>query len=261
MVWPSYNKKQLKIASKILSSGKVNYWTGQECKNFEIEFSNYHRRKYSVSVANGSVALEVALKSLSLEDGDQVVVSPRSFIISASCVLNLGLEPVFADVDKNGNLSDKTILDVYNKKVKAVIIVHTNGLSCDLDPILKLKKKKKFYLIEDCAQAHGAKYKGDPVGSFGDIAVWSFCQDKIITTGGEGGMISTNNKKIWNKCWSLKDHGKSYNLAFNKKHKIGFKWLHEELGSNYRMTEIQGALGRYQLKRLNKTIIKRLLKQ
>ena len=133
MVWPSYNKQQQKIVTKILSSGKVNYWTGRECKNFEIDFSNYHKRKYSVSVSNGSVALEIALKSLSLKAGDQVVVTPRSFIISASCVLNLGLKPVFADVDKNGNLSKETISQVYNKKVKAVIIVHTNGLSCDIE--------------------------------------------------------------------------------------------------------------------------------
>lgn len=257
MVWPSYNKQQQKIVTKILSSGKVNYWTGRECKNFEIDFSNYHKRKYSVSVSNGSVALEIALKSLSLKAGDQVVVTPRSFIISASCVLNLGLKPVFADVDKNGNLSKETISQVYNKKVKAVIIVHTNGLSCDIDPILKLKRKKNFYLIEDCSQAHGAKYRGNPVGSFGDIAIWSFCQDKIISTGGEGGMISTNSKKIWSKCWSIKDHGKNYNLVFKKKHKVGFKWLHSEFGSNYRMTELQAALGRYQLKKLDQTVKKR----
>ena len=254
MVWPKFNNQQQKIASKILSSGKVNYWTGQECKSFEFEFSNYYKRKYSVCVSNGSVALEIALKSLPLKAGDHVIVTPRSFIISASCVVNMGLIPVFADVDQNGNLSSKTILDVYTKKVKAVIIVHTNGLSCDLDPIIKLKKKKNFYLIEDCAQAHGAVYKKKPVGSFGDISVWSFCQDKIISTGGEGGMISTNNKKIWSRCWSLKDHGKNHALVFKKKHKTGFRWLHKELGSNHRMTEIQGALGRYQLKRIDKTI-------
>ena len=252
-----YDNQQINKVIDILRENKTNYWTGNECKNFEKEFSNYHGTKYSVTVFNGSVALEIALKALNLKKTDKVIVTPRSFIISASCVLNLGLKPIFADVDDNGNLSIEGIKKVYNKNVKAIILVHLNGLSCDMDPILKFVKKNKIYLIEDCSQAHGAVYKKKKVGSFGDISTWSFCQDKIISTGGEGGMISTNNKKLWLKCWSLKDHGKNYQSVFHKKYKTGFRWLHDNLGSNYRMTEMQAAIGRAQLKSLDNQIKKR----
>ena len=255
--YPYFDQNSLKRVQKVLKSGRVNYWTGNECRNFEKEFSNYHGVKYSLAVSNGSVALELALKSLGLKNNDEVIVTPRSFIISASCVLNLGLKPVFADVDENGNLSIEGIKKVYNKNIKAIVVVHLNGLSCDLDPILKFIKKNKLFLIEDCAQAHGAIYKGKKVGSFGNISTWSFCQDKIISTGGEGGMITTNNKNLFLKIWSMKDHGKNYNSVFYKKHKTGFKWLHDHLGSNYRMTEMQAAIGRVQLRSLDKLVKKR----
>ena len=254
---PFYSSKSIQKIGPLLKNGKANYWTGNECKKFEKEFSNYLGNKYSVAVSNGSVALELALRALNLNKQDQIIVSPRSFIISASCTLNLGLKPIFADVDDNGNLSIDGIKKVYNRNVKAIIAVHINGLSCDLDPIMKFVKKNKIFLIEDCSQAHGALYKNKKVGSFGDMSTWSFCQDKIISTGGEGGMVSTNNKKLWLKCWSFKDHGKNYDSCFIKKHKTGFKWLHDNLGSNYRMTEMQALLGREQLKSLNKQIKKR----
>jgi len=255
--YPSYNQNTLKKVQQVLKSGRVNYWTGNECKEFEKEFSKYIGNKYATTLSNGSVALELALKALRLKEGDEIIVSPRSFIISASCVFNLGLKPIFADVDNNGNLSIQGIKNAYNKKVKAIIVVHLNGLVCDMDPILKFVKKNKIFLIEDCSQAHGAIYKGNKAGSFGDISTWSFCQDKIISTGGEGGMISTNNKRLWLKLWSLKDHGKNYRSVYFKNHKTGFKWLHDDLGSNYRMTEIQAVIGREQLKSLDKQIKKR----
>jgi len=252
-----YNKNQIQSVSSILKKNKTNYWTGNENKKFEKEFSKYVNNKYSIAVSNGSVALEIALRALNLRKGDEIIVTPRSFIISATCTLNLGLKTIFAEVDENGNLSIEGILKAYGKSVKGIILVHLNGLSCDLDPIIKFAKKNKIFLIEDCSQAHGAIYKGKPVGSFGDVSAWSFCQDKIISTGGEGGMISTNNKKIWERCWSYKDHGKNYNSVFYKKHKLGFRWLHDQLGSNYRLTEMQATLGRYQLKHLDKQIKKR----
>jgi dTDP-4-amino-4,6-dideoxygalactose transaminase len=252
-----YDQKQIKLVTKVLRKNKTNYWTGQECKNFEKEFSNYHNVKYSIAVSNGSVALEIGLKSLALKNTQEVIVTPRSFIISASCVLNLGLKPVFADVDDNGNICIKSIKKIYNKNVKAIIVVHLNGLPCDMDLIIKFVKKNKIFLIEDCSQAHGSIYKAKKIGSFGDISTWSFCQDKIISTGGEGGMITTNNKKLWSKMWSLKDHGKNYKRVFHVKDKTRFKWLHDYLGSNYRMTEMQAAIGREQLKTLNSKIKKR----
>jgi dTDP-4-amino-4,6-dideoxygalactose transaminase len=254
-----YCSKQINLVSKILKNNTTNYWTGNQSKKFEREFSKYNNTKYSIAVSNGSVALEIALKSLNLKKNEEVIVTSRSFVISASCVLNIGLKPVFADVDENGNIDIKSIKNVYNKNIKAIIVVHLNGLSCDMDPILKFIQKKKLFLIEDCSQAHGAIYKNKKVGSFGDISTWSFCQDKIISTGGEGGMISTNNKKLWLKCWSMKDHGKNYKNVFYKKHKTGFRWLHDSLGSNYRMTEMQAAIGREQLKILNNKIKKRNL--
>ena len=254
-----YSYRQIKLVSKVLKNNKTNYWTGNECKKFEKEFSNYHKINYSVSVSNGSVALEIGLKSLGLKKNDKVIVTPRSFVISASCVLNLGLRPIFADVDSNGNLNIEGIRRAFKKNVKAIIIVHLNGLSCDMDPILEFVKKNNVYLIEDCSQAHGAIYKNKKVGSFGDISTWSFCQDKIISTGGEGGMISTNNKRLWYKIWSLKDHGKNYKKVFYKNHKTGFRWIHDYVGSNYRMTEIQAVIGREQLKLLDKQIFKRNL--
>ena len=257
--YPNYDQNIIKKVQKVLQSGKVNYWTGNECKKFEQEFSRYLNNKYSITLSNGSVALEIALKALNLKKSDQVIVSPRSFVISASCVLNLGLKPVFADIDENGNLSIRGIKKAYNKNVKAIILVHLNGLSCDLDPILKFTNKNKIYVIEDCSQAHGAIYKNKKVGSFGHVSTWSFCQDKIISTGGEGGMISTNNKKLWSKMWSLKDHGKNYKSVFSNKQKNGFRWVHDSLGSNFRMTEIQAAIGRQQLKFLDQQIKKRNL--
>jgi dTDP-4-amino-4,6-dideoxygalactose transaminase len=246
-----YSKLSIQKVTEILNNNKTNYWTGDHGRLFECEFSEYHGIKYSVCLSNGSVALEIALRALELKKGSSVLVTPRSFIISASCVLNVGLKPFFADVDLNGNINIEGIKKAYKRGVKAIIVVHLNGLSCDLDLIVKFAKEKKIYLIEDCSQAHGAIYKGKKVGSFGDIATWSFCQDKIISTGGEGGMISTNSKKLWLSCWSIKDHGKNYNNVFYKKHKTGFRWLHDNLGSNYRMTEMQAAIGRVQLKTLD----------
>lgn len=257
MNYPYFNKQSINIVKNVLKSGKVNYWTGKEGIHFEKEFSKYIGNKYSITVSNGSVALEISLKALNLKKGDKVIVTPRSFIASANCVINLGLIPVFSDVDDNGNLSISGIRKAYDKSVKAIIVVHLNGMPCDLKPIIEFKKNNNLLLVEDCSQAHGSRYKGKSVGSFGDLAIWSFCQDKIISTGGEGGMISTNNKSTWKKCWSLKDHGKNYHSVFYKKHKEGFRWLHDYHGSNYRMTEMQSALGRYQLKNLDEYIKKR----
>jgi len=255
--YPKFNKLTRKRVDQVLKSGRVNYWTGTKSVEFEKKFSKYLGNKYSITLSNGSVALEVALKALNLKKNDEVIVSPRSFIISASSVSNLGLKPLFADVDDNGNLSIEGIKKVYKKSVKAIVLVHLNGLPCDLNPILRFVKKHKLYLIEDCAQAHGAVYKDKKIGSFGHMSTWSFCQDTIISTGGEGGMISTNNKRLWLKCWSLKDHGKKYKSVFDKKYKIGFKWLHDDFGSNHRMTEMQAVIGIEQLKTLDIQIKKR----
>lgn len=211
---------------------------------------------YGVALSNGTVALEVALRALNISNGDDVIVSSRSFVASASCVLLVGANPIFTDVDINSqNITIDTILNVITKKTKAIILVHLAGFPCDMDPILEYAKKNNIYVVEDCAQAHGAKYKNQYVGTFGDISAWSFCQDKIISTGGEGGMVLTNNELFYKKMWSYKDHGKNVDTIFNNTNTSGgYKWLHDTLGNNYRMTEIQAVIGIYSLKKLTEWV-------
>jgi len=249
--WPVFTKKEISKVSKVLESGKVNYWTGSECRLFEKEFAEYFNCKFAVALSNGTVAIDAALYALNIGKGDEVIVTARTFIASASCIVNAGAVPIFADICENSqNIKSSEVEKLITKKTKAIMCVHLAGFPCEMDKILKLAKKNKLFVIEDCAQAHGAKYKNKFVGSIGDIGCWSFCQDKIMTTGGEGGMITTNNKSIWKKIWAFKDHGKSFSKVSNQKSKKGFKWLHDSFGTNWRMTEIQGAIGRIQLKML-----------
>jgi dTDP-4-amino-4,6-dideoxygalactose transaminase len=249
--WPSFAHDEIKAVVSVLRSGKVNYWTGEEGRLFEKEFANFVSCEYAVAVANGTVALELALFALGIGPGDEVIVTSRTFIASASCIVMRGAKPVMADADPvSQNITVETVKAVLSPKTKAIIAVHIGGWPCDMDTIMEFAKKHNLKVIEDCAQAHGATYEGRPVGSLGDVAAFSFCQDKIMTTGGEGGMLTTNNKKIWEKAWSFKDHGKNYNTVYNNKHEPGFRWLHESFGTNYRLTEMQSAIGRVQLKKV-----------
>jgi dTDP-4-amino-4,6-dideoxygalactose transaminase len=249
--WPYYSDEEISAAVSVLRSGKVNYWTGNQCRQFEQEFAHFCNSRYAVALANGSVALELALRALGIGPGDEVIVPSRTFIASASCVVNCGAHPVFADVDKDSQtLTVHTIKKVLSPRSKAIIAVHLGGWPCDIDPILDLAAQYGLKVIEDCAQAHGARYKGKPVGGLGDVGAFSFCQDKIISTGGEGGMLVTNDARVWNQAWSYKDHGKSYAAVYQKSHAPGFRWLHESIGTNWRMTEFQAAIGRVQLAKL-----------
>ena len=246
--WPSFTEKEADAVKNILLSNKVNYWTGQECREFEKEFASFSGTKYAVALANGTVALDVALKALQIGAGDDVIVTSRTFLASASSIVTAGANPIFADVELDSqNISRRTIEAVLTPNTKAIICVHLAGWMCDMDPIMQLASEKGLYVIEDCAQAHGAKYKGKPAGSIGHIAAWSFCQDKIMTTGGEGGMVTTNDESLWKKMWSYKDHGKSYDSVYNKQHPPGFRWLHDSFGTNWRMMEMQAVIGRIQL--------------
>ncbi len=249
--WPSFSEEEAEAIKDILLSNKVNYWTGDECRIFEKEFAEWSGVKYSIALANGTLALEVALRALDIGPGDEVVVTPRTFIASISCVVNVGATPIFADVDpESGNITAETISKVLTSKTKGIICVHFAGWPCDMDPIMALASLHNIKVIEDCAQAHGAMYKGRSVGSIGHIGAWSFCQDKIMTTGGEGGMITTNDEILWRKMWAYKDHGKSYEAVYERDHPPGFRWVHESFGSNFRMIEIQATIGRIQLKRM-----------
>lgn len=250
--WPSFTQEEADAVSQVLLSNKVNYWTGTECREFEKEFAAWAGTDYAVALANGTLALDVALQAMGIGEGDEVIVTPRSFIASVSTVVNAGAMPVFADVEADtGNISARTIAPHITDKTKAIICVHLAGWPCDMDEIMALAKQHNLWVIEDCAQAHGAKYKGKPVGSIGHVGAWSFCQDKIMTTGGEGGMVTTNDKALWQKMWEYKDHGKNYDSIYHKQHPPGFRWLHDSFGTNWRMMEMQAVIGRIQLKKMD----------
>ena len=249
--WPSFSDEEATAVKNVILSNKVNYWTGTECREFEKEFAAWVGTEFAVSLANGTLALDCALKALGITDGDEVIVTPRTFLASASCIVNAGAIPVFADVDRDSqNITADTIRAVLTPRTKAVICVHLAGWPCDMDPIMELAQAHGLFVIEDCAQAHGARYKGRMVGSIGHIGAWSFCQDKIMTTGGEGGMVTTNSREWWKTMWSHKDHGKSWDAVYARQHPAGYRWVHESFGTNWRMLEVQAAVGRIQLRRM-----------
>ncbi|MGJ0531799.1 DegT/DnrJ/EryC1/StrS family aminotransferase [Methylocystis sp.] len=255
--WPSFTEEEIATVAHVLASNRVNYWTGQECRAFEREFAAWAGTERAIALANGTVALELALHGLRIGAanggcaGDEVVVTPRTFLASVSCVVNAGATPVFADVDRDsGNITAETIAAVLTPRARAVIAVHLAGWPCDMDPIMSLADRHGLKVIEDCAQAHGARYRGRSVGSIGHVGAWSFCQDKIMTTGGEGGMVTTNDQDLWARMWAFKDHGKNYEAVCERKHPVGFRWLHESFGTNWRMMEMQAAIGRIQLRRM-----------
>lgn len=262
--WPCFSDAEVTAVSAVLQSNRVNYWTGEEGRCFEREFGAWIGSSHAIALANGTLALDLALQGLGIGAAyggaatDEVIVTPRTFIASISCVVNAGATPVFADVDlDSGNISPATIAAVITAQTKAVIPVHLAGWPCDMDGIIALAHEHGFSIIEDCAQAHGARYKGRAVGSIGHVGAWSFCQDKIMTTGGEGGMVTCNDEALWSKMWSYKDHGKSWDAVYHHQHPPGFRWLHESFGTNWRMLEIQAAIGRFQLTQMTEWTARR----
>jgi dTDP-4-amino-4,6-dideoxygalactose transaminase len=256
--WPSFTDEEIAAAGAVIASNRVNYWTGEEGRKFEREFAQWCGASAAVAVANGTLALDLALRGLGIGPGDEVVVTPRTFIASVSCAILAGATPVFADVDiDSGNISPATIAPVLNDRTRAIIPVHLAGWPCDMPGIMAMAEPHGIKVIEDCAQAHGARIGGRSVGTFGHAGAWSFCQDKIITTGGEGGMVTTNDRELWSKMWSYKDHGKSWEATYERTHEPGFRWLHESFGTNWRMLEVQAAIGRIQLARLSQWTVRR----
>ncbi len=256
--WPCFDNDEIEAAVKVLQSGKVNQWTGEQITGFEKEFAAYIGADYSVALANGSLALDSILRVSGIKKGDEVIVTPRSFVASAGCVLLRQAVPVFVDVDPvSQNITLENIIKGVSPKTRAVIAVNLAGWPCELDKISEYCRQNNILFIEDCAQAHGAAFRGKKAGSYGDCAVFSFCQDKIMTTGGEGGMLVTNNKELWEKVWSYKDHGKDYRQSLEADHPQGFKWLVTGLGTNCRMTEMQAAMGRVMLKKLDRWVEQR----
>ncbi|WFE72049.1 DegT/DnrJ/EryC1/StrS aminotransferase family protein [Halomonas sp. M1] len=251
--WPSFTQEEAQAVQDILLSNKVNYWTGTECIEFEKEFARFAETEYAIAVANGTNALDLALKGLGIGEkgNEEVIVTSRTYVASASCIANAGAVPVFADVDRySQNITAATVAEKITPRTRAIIAVHLAGWPCEMEELMALAEQHGLYVIEDCAQAHGARYLGRSVGGLGHVGCWSFCQDKIMTTGGEGGMVTTNDAALWKKMWAYKDHGKSWDAVHVREHPPGFRWLHETLGTNWRMTEMQAAIGRIQLKRM-----------
>lgn len=249
--WPQMSQKMIDSVSNVLESGKLNQWNNPAVKDFEEKFAKHIGSNYAVAVFNGSVSLELCVRTLGLKEGDEVIVTSRTFLASATCVAWYGIKPIFVDVDEESqNITLETIQSAITSNTKAVILVHLAGWPCDVKEICDYCREKNIYVIEDCAQAHGAKYNGRHVGTWGDINAWSFCQDKIITTGGEGGMVTMNCPYLYKLAWSLKDHGKGYDTVFNTEHPPGFRWLHENIGTNWRMLPIQAVIGSHALDEL-----------
>jgi dTDP-4-amino-4,6-dideoxygalactose transaminase len=256
--WPVFDEETLTAVQNVLKSGQVNYWTGQECREFEREFADFIGTEHAIAVSNGTVALELALVAAGVKAGDDVIVSPRTFVATGSAVAMLGATPVFADIDPaSGNVTAETIAAALTSRTTAIIVVHAFGWPANMPAIMKLAEQYGVKVIEDCAQAHGATIGGKKVGSFGHINSFSFCQDKIMTTGGEGGMVTTSCPQLWEAAWSFKDHGKSWDACYHREHKTIFKYLHESIGTNWRMTEMQGAIGRVAVTRLPEWIAQR----
>ena len=251
--WPFYGTDEIEAVAQVLRSGRVNQWTGSDVFAFEEACSARFGGGRAIALANGSVALELALRAFEIGPGDEVVVTPRSFLASASCVRMVGATPVFADVDSaSGNITAKTIEPVLSGRTRAIIPVHLAGWPTDVPAINDLVRGRNIKIIEDCAQAPGAEINGESVGAFGDAAAFSFCQDKIISTGGEGGLLMVKDRAAWEWAWSFKDHGKDFAKATAPAEAQGmFRWLHDRVGTNWRLTGPQAAIGLVQLQKLD----------
>ncbi|MGP5191753.1 DegT/DnrJ/EryC1/StrS family aminotransferase [Vreelandella alkaliphila] len=251
--WPCFTLEEAQAVQDVLLSNRVNYWTGKECVEFEKEFAQFAETKHAIALANGTNALDLALKGLGIgeKEHEEVIVTSRTFVASASCIANVGAVPIFADIDRDSqNITAATVAEKITPRTRAIVAVHLAGWPCEMQELMALAEQYGLYVIEDCAQAHGARYQGRSVGGIGHVGCWSFCQDKIMTTGGEGGMVTTNDTALWKRMWAYKDHGKSWDAVYVHEHPPGFRWLHDTFGTNWRMTEMQAVIGRIQLKRM-----------
>lgn len=250
--WPAFEPQDAEAAASVIRSGRVNQWTGEHVVAFEKEFAAWLGSPRAVAVANGTVTLEMALRALGIGPGDEVITTPRTFVGTATPILAVGATPVFADIDRDSQLITPATVDaVRTTRTRAVIPVHLAGWVADMPGFMALADAHDLTIIEDCAQSHGARYDGRMCGTIGHIGSFSFCQDKILTTGGEGGLLCTEDEALYRQLWSMKDHGKSYEAVFEREHPPGFRWLVETPGTNLRMTEMQAAVGRSLLPRLD----------
>lgn len=250
--WPQYEQDEIDAVVRVLASGRVNsLMHGDECRAFEQEFADYCGMPHAISLANGTLALELAFRALGVGAGDEVIVPARSFFASASAVVAVGAVPVFADIDVESHTIDPdAVKALITDRTRAILCVHLAGWPCDMDALCALAQAHGLVVVEDCAQAHGAAIRGKKVGSFGDAAAFSFCTDKIMSTGGEGGMLLLRDAAHWRRAWAYKDHGKNVSLLSAPSSGHGFRYVHESFGTNWRLTEMQAAIGRVQLRKL-----------
>ena len=251
-MWPSFQKATIEKATRPLKSGRVNYWTGNVGTEFEKAWAKWNGAKYAITTSNGTSALHTAVAALGIGPGDEVICPSYSFIASSFCILQAGALPVFADVDESHTLDPKGIEKLINKRTKAVLVVHLYGVVADLDPIKKIARKHKLFLIEDCAQCFGGVHKGKKVGTIGDVGCFSFCQSKHFTTGGEGGAVITNNEDLNWECKSFRDHGYDVKERLRLLElEAKLMYIHQRVGFNYRMTEMQSMIGLCELGRMD----------
>lgn len=249
--WPHYGRDEIDAVASVLRSGRVNYWTGDTVAEFEDAYAAYLGRAHAIALANGTLALEAALVALDIGPGDEVLVPARSFVASASCVLTRGATPRFVDLAADAQHVDVDSLEAARTpNTRAAVVVHLGGAMADMTAIMAWADQHGVRIIEDCAQAHGATWDGRPAGSWGHAAAFSFCQDKILSTGGEGGLLAIDDEAGFRKAWAAKDHGKAYAAVYEREHPPGFRWYVESAGSNWRMTGMQAAIGLRQLDKL-----------
>ena len=250
--WPTYAEDEVQAVADVLRSGKVNQWTGTKVFAFQEAYDTYLGRGRSIALANGSVALEIALRAWGIGPGDEVVTTPRTFVASASSIRLVGATPVFAEIDRDsGNITAETIAAAITPRTKAIIPVHLAGWPVDMPAVMALAEQHGIKVLEDCAQAHGAEIDGRPVGTFGHAAAFSFCQDKIMSTGGEGGLTVFQDDADFEWAWSFKDHGKDRAKITTPVPGSGFRYLHDSVGTNWRMLEASAAIGLLQLAKLD----------
>jgi dTDP-4-amino-4,6-dideoxygalactose transaminase len=251
--WPAFDEPAIRAVEEVLRSGKVNYWTGRKGMEFEKRFAAWQGSKYAVSVATGTAALHVGLTVLGLGPGDEVIVPSYTFIASSFAIVQAGAIPRFADVNLEDHcLSVASAEPLVNERTKAIMPVHLYGNVCDMEHIRAFAQKHKLFVIEDNAEAFGGAYRGRKTGTLGDIAGCSFCQNKTFTTGGEGGMVTTDNEDLAWRARSFRDHGYDVKERLNLlEMEQKLPYIHNMVGWNYRMTEVQSAIGLAELDRMD----------
>ncbi len=260
-MWPSFSEESIAKVVEPLKSGQVNYWTGSVGTKFEEEWAKWIGAKYAISTSNGTSALHTAVASLGIGPGDEIICPSYSFIASSFCILQAGALPVFADVNDDHTIDPNDIESNITEKTKAIIVVHLYGIIADMDPIMAIARKHNLKVIEDCAQCFGGVYKGKKAGTVGDVGCFSFCQSKHFTTGGEGGMVITDDEDLAWECRSFRDHGYDVKQRLNLLEMEGkLMYIHKRVGFNYRMTEMQSQIGLCELARFDSWNLKNRLR-